>query len=245
MIIVFGPAGSGKTLFVKEFGDWLSKECEVGRINLDPGVEYLGYVPNFDLRKFFTVKKIMKEKNLGPNGALIEAMRLMNDRINTIIKDIDRVKGDYVLLDTPGQNELWLFQELAQEFVAKLEKGIGIFLIDSKLSREPKNLLLSLLFSFIIKLRFGIPVISVFNKIDMLSENEVLELEKNFENPSRLIQQVKRKASGMIVDVISNLSSIIGLRPERFIPISCIKKENFQLLQGVIYEVHCVCGDLT
>jgi GTPase SAR1 family protein len=245
MIIIFGPAGSGKTLLVKEFGDWLSENYKVGRINLDPGTEYLGYTPDFDLREFFTVKEIMADKNLGPNGAMIEAIKMMNENINNIIRGIDEIKCDYILVDTPGQNEIWLFQELDKRLVKSLEKGIGIFLMDAKLCREPRTLLLNLLFSLIIKLRFGIPVINVFNKTDLLNEKEILELSENFEKPSRLIEQVKRRTSGMIVDVITNLSAIIGLRAERFISISCTKKENFQLLHDIIYEVHCVCGDLT
>lgn len=245
MIVVFGPAGSGKTLLVKEFGDWLGKDYKVGRINLDPGAEYLGYNPNFDLRDFFTVKRIMKEKNLGPNGAMIEAIKMMNENIDKIMRGIDKVEGDYILLDTPGQNEIWLFQELDRKIVEKLEKGIGIFLMDAKLCKEPKTLLLNLLFSLIIKLRFGMPVINVFNKVDLLKEFEILELRKNFENPLELVDKVKSSSTGMIVDVIANLSSVIGLRAERFIPISCIERENFQSLHDIIYEVHCVCGDLT
>ncbi|MDI6856264.1 MAG: ATP/GTP-binding protein [Candidatus Thermoplasmatota archaeon] len=245
MLIIFGPAGSGKTLLVKEFGDWLSENYKVGRINLDPGAEWLGYKANFDLRNFFTVKEIMKEKNLGPNGAMIEAMRMMNENIDKVMSGIDEVVGDYILLDTPGQNEIWLFQELDRKIVKRLEKGIGIFLMDAELCKEPKNLLLNLLFSLMIKLRFGMPTINIFNKIDLLNENEIIQLKKNFENPIELVEQVKGKSSGMIVDVISNLSTVIGLRAERFIPISCLKKENFQLLQDIIYEVHCVCGDLT
>lgn len=245
MIIVFGSAGSGKTLLVKEFGNWLSENYGVKRINLDPGAEYLGYAPDFDLRKFFTVKKIMKEKNLGPNGAMVEAIKMTNENIDKVVRGINKIKGDYVLVDTPGQNEIWLFQELDKRLVKTLEKGIGIFLMDAKLCKEPKNLLLNLLFSLIIKLRFGMPIINVFNKIDLLSKNEIIQLKKNFENPVELVEHVKNTSSGLLVDVVSNLSAVIGLRAERFIPISCTKKENFQILHDIIYEVHCVCGDLT
>jgi 50S ribosomal subunit-associated GTPase HflX len=88
-------------------------------------------------------------------------------------------------------------------------------------------------------------VINVFNKIDLLKEEELLELKKNFERPSELLAKIKTSTSGMLTDIILNLSKIIGLRPERFINVSCTQEENFQLLQDVIYEVYCICGDLT
>jgi len=243
-IIVFGPAGSGKTLLVKEFGEYL-KDYPVSRINLDPGAEYLGYEPGFDIREFFTVKQIMKNKNLGPNGAMLEAVKKMNNQINGIMNKIEKINSDYVFVDTPGQNEIWLFQPLDKKLLDYIKGCVGIFLMDMDVCRDEKNLLLNLLFSLIIKLRFGIPVINVFNKTDLVGHKGLEKIKNGFENPRMLVAMMKEKSHGEIVDVLTGLGIVIGLRAERFIGMSCKNKTGFNELQDILYEVHCACGDLT
>ena len=74
-IFMLGPAGSGKSLLVKNFSSYLiSEDYEVRVVNLDPGVLNPSYKPDFDVRLWFTVEDIMREKKLGPNGAILEAM---------------------------------------------------------------------------------------------------------------------------------------------------------------------------
>ncbi len=88
-VIFLGTAGSGKTSLCNAYGDWLKtdRDQNVKFINLDPGaVEYLPYAPDFDIRNYFTVPKIMKRENLGPNGAIIRANELMLEKSATIIR---------------------------------------------------------------------------------------------------------------------------------------------------------------
>ncbi len=49
-IFVLGPAGSGKSLFVKNFSTYPTREGHKAKIvNLDPGVLDLGCKPDFDI----------------------------------------------------------------------------------------------------------------------------------------------------------------------------------------------------
>ena len=75
-ILFLGPAGSGKTSLVKSFSEWIksTQDKSVSCINLDPGVDFLPYKADFDIRKFFTIESIMKEEKLGLNGALVRVI---------------------------------------------------------------------------------------------------------------------------------------------------------------------------
>ena len=105
-IAILGSAGSGKTLITARFGEFLEKEgYTVKRSNLDPGVLSLPYEPDFDVRDYFTLEEIMRKENLGPNGAILEAM----DRLSKL--KLPSYNADYVLIDTPGQLEVFAFRD--------------------------------------------------------------------------------------------------------------------------------------
>ena len=125
-IFVLGPDGSDKSLLVKNFSSYLVSEgYEVRVVNLDPGVLNPGYKPDFDVRSWFTVENIMREKNLGPNGAILEAMdRLTKMKLPTF-NDVD-----CVIFDTPGQLEPFLFRETGRTIVNAFPDRCCLFLGD-------------------------------------------------------------------------------------------------------------------
>lgn len=79
VIILLGPAGSGKTTLTYALGKWLNENgVNVSFVNLDPGVEVLPYKPNVDIRDYVTIKELMVKEGLGPNGAMIRAMEILD-----------------------------------------------------------------------------------------------------------------------------------------------------------------------
>ena len=131
-IFILGPAGSGKSLFVKNFSEYLISEgYKVKLVNLDPGVLDPGYKPDFDIRSIFTVESIMRDKNLGPNGAILEAM----DRLAKIgLPEFNDM--DYTLFDTPGQLEPFLFRNAGREIIGRFEDRCYLFLGDLSALKE-------------------------------------------------------------------------------------------------------------
>ena len=53
----------------------------------------------------------MEEYELGPNGALIAASDLIAVNLNSVKEELDDLKPDYILVDTPGQLELFAFKD--------------------------------------------------------------------------------------------------------------------------------------
>jgi len=109
-IVVLGPAGCGKTTLVANLKKWIEENVsmDVGIINLDPGVRYLPYNPSLDVRDIVKVIDIMDSEKLGPNGAFIRVMDIIATKCDDIVKSIMNLEMDYILVDTPGQMELFI-----------------------------------------------------------------------------------------------------------------------------------------
>ena len=236
-IFVLGPAGSGKSLLVKNFSSYLVSEgYEVRVINLDPGVLNPGYKPDFDVRSWFTVENIMREKNLGPNGAILEAMdRLTKMKLPTF-NDVD-----YVIFDTPGQLEPFLFRETGRTIVNAFPDRCCLFLGDLPALRG--NLVSFYLYALTAYYALETDTVAVLNKVDLLSPCAVEEIRKILDDPVRMLA---RKPSNMEEEMNLNLLKVLRdfFSPKRVPLISAKTGFGFEELLTILYEIKCACGDL-
>ncbi|MCG2826575.1 MAG: ATP/GTP-binding protein, partial [Thermoplasmatales archaeon] len=117
-----GTAGSGKTTLTYAFQQWMNLQgYDAITINLDPGVEKLNYAPDIDIREMISLSGVMEEYNLGPNGAQIVCADLLALKINEIKEIVDGFVSDYVLIDTPGQIELFAFREASKHIMEAID----------------------------------------------------------------------------------------------------------------------------
>ncbi|HID43423.1 MAG TPA: GTPase, partial [Archaeoglobaceae archaeon] len=114
-LIVLGPAGSGKSTFVKSFSGYLKdKDYDVKSVNLDSASDPI-FEATADIREFVRAEDVMREYRLGINGALIKSMEIAVESIDNIL-----VEGEFVLYDTPGQMELFLYSKEGLRIVEKI-----------------------------------------------------------------------------------------------------------------------------
>jgi GTPase SAR1 family protein len=119
LIYITGTAGAGKSLLTSSLVSWYrEKSQDAIAVNLDPGVLTLPYDPDVDIRNSIDMQQIMTDYSLGPNGALIFANDLIASKLNEIQEEIDGTTADFVVVDTPGQIELFAFRE-SGPFIAK------------------------------------------------------------------------------------------------------------------------------
>ncbi|MGQ4914060.1 MAG: ATP/GTP-binding protein [Candidatus Asgardarchaeia archaeon] len=246
-IVIAGPAGSGKSTLTKAFEKWLNNAgYTVKTINLDPGAEYVPYIPTWDIRDKFTVSEIMKRKKLGPNGAMLEAMKEISENIDDLLNEILKIDAEFILIDTPGQIEIFAFRDVGQIFVSKLNKKVttlGVFLIDGLFIKNIVSFIVANLLATSVELNLGIPFVSIINKADLLDSRILNKLK----DTDFLKETLLKEGKGAIMDLALPIAeAVINVRmPARNIIVSATKEVGLEDLFDMLHELFCTCGDLT
>ncbi|MCS7104503.1 MAG: ATP/GTP-binding protein [Thermofilaceae archaeon] len=199
-LFVMGPAGSGKSSFVASFAGWLeNNEIPYLTVNLDPAAEYVPYTPDVDIRAYVTAKQVMDEYMLGPNGAIIAAVDLTLNFIPGIQEEVaESISEGYILVDTPGQMEIFAFRRSGVEVVKELTIGQGgvAFIVDAALSKSPPTFVSQIFLASSVYYRFRMPQLNLFNKVDLLSEKELEEMVNWVREPTSLINGLEKELIG-------------------------------------------------
>lgn len=170
LVFVTGTAGAGKSLLTASLMSWYHEKGQSAiTVNLDPGVLTLPYEPDVDVRTMIDIQQIMNSYSLGPNGALVFSSDLIASRLPEIQDQIDESNADFVVVDTPGQIELFAFRE-SGPYVArglKADSKAVLFLIDSMVASNPTSFLSLLLLSTAVQLRMQLPLLQLLSKTDI------------------------------------------------------------------------------
>ena len=178
-LYLIGTAGSGKSTLAHTFKQWTNVHgIDSVVVNLDPGAENLPYSPDVDIRDWISLKEIMDDHGLGPNGAQVACADLIAMNMDDVKKSIQSFKTDFVVLDAPGQLELFVFRESGRLIMQTLQPNRSVigYLIDHVLARTPSGFITQLLLSLTAQYRIGIPQINMLSKADMFTESELDEI---------------------------------------------------------------------
>jgi hypothetical protein len=235
-IFVTGTAGSGKSLLTSRLLQWYSDNNAYPiSLNLDPGAVSLPYDPDVDVRDYVDIATLMESYGLGPNGSLVMASDMIATKMDEIQKEVDSLNPDYVIVDTPGQIELFAFRASGPYFVANLhaDNKATIFAFDGVLvSSSPINFVSISLLASSVKLRLKTAQINVLTKRDLVIDRlknimdwagshtaleQALEGEKDAEY-SLLSKDLARSmskggfASGLVAVSSVTMNGIVNLR---------------------------------
>ncbi|MDA4113437.1 MAG: ATP/GTP-binding protein [Thaumarchaeota archaeon] len=236
IVYITGTAGSGKSLLTSSLVSWYrEKSQDAIAVNLDPGVLSLPYDPDVDIRNSVDMQQIMTDYSLGPNGALIFANDLIASKLGEIQEEIESTTADFVVVDTPGQIELFAFRE-SGPFIAKgleADSKVLLFLMDSLVASSPTNFLSLALLSTSVQLRMELPQIQVLSKTD-LAKDKVPEMMRWSKDPLAYEDALSHLKSGTEYSFYSQLfrslkrsSLSLGLYP-----VSSYTREGFIGLIG-------------
>jgi len=239
-IFVTGTAGSGKSMLTSKILEYYQKNGVFASVlNLDPGVEYLPYRPDVDVRDYVDIVQIMKQYDLGPNGSMIMANDLIATKIEDIQNEIHGVNPDYLIVDTPGQIELFAYRASGPFFIQNIAAGekTNIFLYDGAMIASPSNFISISLLATSIKLRLGLPAINVMTKTDLIPD-KIDQVLKWSSDPISLEEELKTlegETYSLATDILRTLN--IGEFAGDLIPISNLTGEGMVNLQATLSRI--------
>ncbi|MGY0288376.1 MAG: ATP/GTP-binding protein [Candidatus Methanodesulfokora washburnensis] len=245
-LVVIGPAGSGKSTLIGALSRWMRKfsTIKIGKINMDPGADVLPYKPDFDIRSIVRAEEVMKNEKLGPNGAMVRSMEIVEERLDEVIDSILSLNADYYLIDTPGQMDAFVFRRSGRAIVEKISSKIrtaGIYLSDCE--RDVEDFVTAILMGKIAELRLNIRVIPVLNKIDLGGEDLRSLWERIMRGNLKAVEIGGGVGSEALMELIKSIS--LFSMPVEVIGISALRMEGLEHLFSKLNEVWCSCGDMT
>ncbi|GIU71907.1 MAG: GTPase [Candidatus Nitrosocaldaceae archaeon] len=236
-IFLTGTAGSGKSLLASRLKEWYEKvEAYPAILNLDPGVVTLPYEPDIDIRDHINIDDIMGKYDLGPNGALIMANDMIGYKLYELQQSIDELNPDYLIIDTPGQVELFAYRASGQYIVNELiaDEKANIFLFDSILASLPINYVSIMLLASSIRLRLKIAQINVLSKIDMLKDKNMLKWMRDYSMLENELYKEDNELSLLAVNVTRVLKQGFASSP---LPVSSITYEGLANLIALLSRI--------
>ena len=134
--------------------------------------------------EIINLSSVMEELGLGPNGGLIYCLEYLAHHTSTLIEILSsKIKeftesnngtAPYLLLDLPGQVELYTHNTCVQNILSSLVKEMdlrlaAIHLVDSHACVDASKFISAALLSTTTMLRLELPAVNVLSKIDLLA----------------------------------------------------------------------------
>jgi GTPase SAR1 family protein len=149
------------------------------------------------------------------------AADLIADEIENVTKDVESANADLVLVDTPGQMELFAFRASGPYIVNELTKEPKalVYLFDSVFSANPLNYVSNMFLSAAVYNRFFQPQVHLLSKCDLLPKKEVDKIVDWSANPQALesgieqLEGAKRLFSRNMMRAITHLGLKFMLIP--------------------------------
>lgn len=213
VILMIGMAGSGKSTLMHRMVVRLGSASKVYTVNLDPAVKNLAYPVNIDIRDSVNYKEVMKHFGLGPNGAIMTSLNLFATKFDQVLNILSKRAGDldYILIDTPGQIEVFNWSASGQiicDALAVTYPTVICYVVDTARCVKPVTFMSNMLYACSILYKTKLPFLVAFNKIDVIPHDFLMEWMEDFE---KLGEALSRETS-----YVASLSKSMSLAMEEF-----------------------------
>lgn len=165
-------------------------------LNLDPATKLVPFGASIDIRDTVDYKEVMKQHNLGPNGAIMTSLNLFATKFDQVISILEKrsfpsetenkCNLDYILVDTPGQIEAFTWSasgSIMSEGLASSFPTVLAFVIDTPRCAASANTFMSnMLYACSMLYRTRLPLVIVFNKIDVVPHTFAMEWMEDYES---------------------------------------------------------------
>lgn len=130
------------------------------------------------MRDLISVDDVMSEMAFGPNGALIFCMEFLADNPEWLGEQLDGYSDDdYLLLDCPGQIELYshipVFKRVAAQLQAAGFNVVVVYCVDSLFVTDASKLIAGNLTALAAMVHLELPHINLLTKCDLVDRGEL------------------------------------------------------------------------
>jgi len=184
--LVIGPPGSGKTTYVTAMAELLKT---LGRpvtiVNLDPANEAVSYEAGVDIGDLVRLDEVMESLELGPNGGLVYCMEFLQQNYPWLEGRLADLPSDsYLMIDCPGQVELYTTNNAVKEIVGRLVAAdirlTAVNLVDSHYCSDPAKFISICLTSLTTMLQVELPHVNLLSKVDMVEKYGKLQYNLDY-----------------------------------------------------------------
>ena len=193
---VIGPPGSGKTTYcdgMQQFLTGTGRSCCI--INLDPANDVLPYTPAIDIRELVSLEDAAADHRLGPNGALVFCLEFLEANIDWLVEKMASITDRYVLIDMPGQVELYTHHNSVRTIMQELGKHqhrlTAVHLVDAHHCADPAKFISVLLVTLSTMVQLEMPQVNLLSKVDIIEKYGELDFNLDFYtdvlDPERLL----------------------------------------------------------
>ncbi|GIZ40542.1 hypothetical protein CKM354_000387600 [Cercospora kikuchii] len=237
-IVCVGMAGSGKTTFMQRINAHLHAQCQTQKqqqppyvVNLDPAVRSVPFDSNIDIRDSVNYKEVMKQYNLGPNGGILTSLNLFTTKIDQVMAILEKrclppaaasaastlpALPSHIIVDTPGQIEVFVWSASGNILLSSLASSfptVIAYIIDTPRSTENTSTFMSnMLYAISILYKTKLPMVLVFNKTDVKSEEGAVEWMRDFESFQAAVQREEedqREGGGYMGPLLNSMSLVL------------------------------------
>mmetsp|Transcript_8741 Transcript_8741/g.7821 ORF Transcript_8741/g.7821 Transcript_8741/m.7821 type:complete len:270 (+) Transcript_8741:39-848(+) len=211
--LVMGPAGVGKSTFCKiiqEHCRLCHRTIHVG--NLDPAAENFQYESSFDIKDLINLDEVMNDLGYGPNGGLVYCMEYLLQNIEWLHDELNNyVDDDYIIIDCPGQIELYshlpIMHTLVNQLVSWGFQVVSVYLLDALFILDPSKFISGCMLSLSCMLQLEIPHINVITKCDIADKdhlNAILDSEGSW-----VVNAMDNQSSNKFKKLTQAISSVV------------------------------------
>jgi len=244
--LVIGPPGAGKTTYVGAMTQLLrGMGRKVAIVNLDPANENVTYQPEVDVADLVRLEEVMDTMGLGPNGGLVYCMQFLLENYSWLEGRLDSLDPNtYLMIDCPGQVELYTVDSSVKEVVEKLVASdvrlAAVHLVDSHYCSDPAKFISVCLTSLTTMLQVALPHVNLLSKVDLVEKfgklqfgldyyTEVLDLEYLLDTfPEDAFTAKYKQLNTAMTGLVSDYSLV------NFLPVTVKSKERMLVASQTI-----------
>ncbi|KAK4635388.1 GPN-loop GTPase 1 [Fulvia fulva] len=231
-VVCVGMAGSGKTTFMQRINAHLHTQSQSNPptqppyvMNLDPAVRSVPFDSNIDIRDSVNYKEVMKQYNLGPNGGILTSLNLFSTKIDQVMGILEKrclpqesakPLPSHIIVDTPGQIEVFVWSASGNILLNSLASSfptVIAYVIDTPRTTENTSTFMSnMLYAISILYKTKLPMILVFNKTDVKSEEQAVDWMRDFEsfqNAVRAEEDEERSGAGYMGPLLNSMTLVL------------------------------------